>query len=303
MLEAEQRREMAEGALIAVTGRRHRSFLYLLGRFMWQYPLGATGGVVLLFIVLVAIFAGQIAPYSPLAQDIPNGLRGPGGEFWLGTDILGRDLFSRVVFGARISLYVGLLAVSIGTVLGTLLGIASGYIGGRLDLLVQRFVDTVMGFPSLILAMVMVVGLGASVNNVTLALATTLTPRMIRISRGSALTVKEEVYIAASQAIGASTLRVMLRHVLPNSMAPVFVLATGYLGTVIVAEASLSFLGLGVPPPTPSWGALLQQGSEYLEGAPWLTIFPGVALSAVVFSFAFLGDALRDAFDPRLRGR
>ena len=160
-----------------------------------------------------------------------------------------------------------------------------------------------MGFPGLVLAMVLLVAMGASLNNVTLAISISFIPRMIRLSRSTAPSIKEEVYVLAAQAIGAGSWRIMLRHVLPNSLAPVFVLATGYLGTAILIEASLSFLGLGVPPPTPSWGALLQQGSEYLEGAPWLTIYPGVALSAVVFSFAFLGDALRDAFDPRLRGR
>jgi peptide/nickel transport system permease protein len=199
---------------------------------------------------------------------------------------------------------VGLLSVLLGTSSGLILGLTSGYVGGRFDLAVQRLVDIFMGFPGLIFAMILVVALGASINNVTLAIGITMAPRMTRLARSSALTVKEEVYILASQAMGASSLRILLRHVLPNSLAPVFVLATGSLGTAIIAESGLSFLGLGVPPPNPSWGGMLSEGAQGgMEVAPWLVLAPGAALSVVVFSFAFLGDALRDALDPRLRGR
>ena len=294
----------AAQAIERVMDQRARlSRLSQLGGFARRFPLGAAGALTLLTLVLVAALAPQIAPYDPLEQDIPNRLTGPSSQFWLGTDDLGRDLFSRILFGARVSLYVGLMAVALGTVVGTPLGVASGYSGGWFDLLSQRIVDALMGFPSLVLAMVLVVALGASINNVTLAIGVMLAPRVMRLARSSALSIKEEVYVLAAQAIGASGLRVILRHVLPNALAPVFILATGYLGTAIIIEATLSFLGLGVPAPYPSWGNLLQLGTGgNLESAPWMAIFPGVALCVTIFSAAFLGDALRDALDPRLRG-
>ncbi len=275
-----------------------------LARAARSYPLGAFGGLVLLLLVLVAIFAPYVATQDPLAQDVDRRLEAPNSHYWLGSDFLGRDAYSRIVFGARVSLYVGLLSVLLGTSTGLLLGLTSGYVGGRFDLSLQRLVDIFMGFPGLIFAMILVVALGASINNVTLAIGITMMPRVVRLARSSALSVKEEVYILASQAIGASSPRVLLRHVLPNSLAPVFVLATGNLGTAIISESGLSFLGLGVPPPSPAWGGMLNEGAQGgMEVAPWLAIFPGLALSVVVFSFAFLGDALRDALDPRLRGR
>ena len=283
---------------------RRQSWFAYGKRFARRYPLGAFGAVVLLLLVVAAILAPQIAPYDPLDQDVPSRLTPPGSQYWLGSDTFGRDTFSRIIFGSRASLYVGLVSVAIGAVIGTLLGVASGYLGGRIDILMQRLVDALMGFPGLVLALLMVVALGASLNNVTIAISITFIPRMTRLARSSALSVKQEVYVLASQAIGAGGVRVILRHILPNCLAPVFVLATGYLGTAVVAEASLSFLGLGVPPPAPSWGGMLELAArERMESAPWLAIFPGLALSMVVFSFAFFGDALRDAFDPRLRGR
>lgn len=270
--------------------------------FIRRKPLGAFGATIVCLLILAAISAPLIATHDHLAQDVPNRLKEPGARFLFGTDNFGRDVFSRIVFGSRVSLYVGLLSVSIGTIIGVLLGVTSGYLGGKFDLLVQRVVDGLLGFPSLVLALLMVVVLKPSLEAVAIAIAIAFTPRMVRLSRASALSVKEEVYVLAGRAMGASTHRIVLMHVLPNSLAPVFVLATGYLGTAIVVEASLSFLGLGVPPPHPSWGGMLQFGARgYLEAAPWLTLFPGVALSLVVFSFAVFGDALRDVLDPRLR--
>ena len=280
------------------------SWLLALAKAGRSYPLGAFGAIVLVLLVVVAVFAPYVATHDPLVQDVYIRLEAPSFAHWVGTDFLGRDAYSRIVFGSRISLFVGLLAVLVGTSSGLLLGLTSGYVGGKFDLAIQRVVDIFMGFPSLIFAMILVVAMGASMNNVTLAIGITMAPRVVRLARGSALTVKEEVYILASQAIGASSIRVLLRHVLPNCLAPVFVLATGSLGTAIISESGLSFLGLGVPPPNPSWGGMLKEGAVGgMEVAPWLAVMPGIAISVVVFSFAFLGDALRDAFAPRLRGR
>jgi len=281
----------------------HLRGLVTVWRFARRYPLGFLGAIVLVLMIVIAILAPVLAPHSQVDMNLPRRLEPPNRTFWFGTDSFGRDVFSRVLYGARISLYVGFLSVGIASVVGTLAGVVSGYKGGVVDLAIQRLVDTLMGFPSLVMAMVLVVALGAAVNNVALAIAIAFTPRLLRIARSSAVSVKEEDYVIAARAIGASNVRIMLRHILPNSLAPVFVLATGYLGTAIVAEASLSFLGLGVPPPNPAWGSMLQEGTQgYMETAPWLAIFPGIALSMVVFSFSFLGDALRDALDPRLRG-
>lgn len=272
--------------------------------FIRNKPLGAAGAAVLILVVISAIFADVIAPYDPILQDIPYRLRPPDESFWFGTDNFGRDVFSRVVFGARISLYVGLLSVAVGTLAGVVVGIASGYLGGAFDLWIQRIMDALMGFPPLVLALILVVALGPSLNSVTAAIAVTYLPRVARLARGSALAIKREAYVDAARTVGCSTWRIMLRHVMPNSLTPVFVLATGQLGNAIVAEATLSFLGLGVPPPNPSWGGMLQIGARgFLESAPWLTLFPGLALSSVVFAFALFGDALRDVLDPRLKSR
>ena len=274
-----------------------------INSFARHYPLGFAGGALLVVMGIAAVLAPLIAPHDPLIQDIPNRLNAPSSQYWLGTDNFGRDVLSRTLYGARISLYVGFASVGLATVVGMLIGVASGYLGGLVDLLIQRVVDMLLGFPGLILAMVMVVAIGASLNNVVFAIAVVFSPRVVRLARSSALSIKEEPYVLAAQSIGASHIRIMLRHILPNALAPVFVLATGYLGTAIVVEASLSYLGLGVPPPDPSWGNMIFAGSRgNLEAAPWLSVFPGLALALVVFSFSFLGDALRDAFDPRLRG-
>ncbi len=294
-----------EGAVRpGVALRPKRAWTWHVWSFCRKKPLGAIGGISLLILVVTAIFAPLIATFDPLVQDIPNRLHSPSSQFLFGTDPFGRDMFSRIVFGARVSLYVGLISVVVGASVGTLVGISSAYAGGRVDLLVQRVVDAMQGIPGLILILALVVALGASLNNVTIAIAVAFVPRMVRLSRSQALSVKQEDYILAGRAIGNSTMRIILRHVLPNSLTPVIVLSTGYLGTAIVSEAGLSFLGLGVPPPHPSWGGMLQFGArQYQEAAPWLTIFPGLALTITVFGFNLFGDALRDTLDPRLRGR
>ena len=295
---------MAEVARPVTGLRARRPWRWHLWNFARKKPLGAIGGAILLVVVMAAIFAPFIGTIDPNVQEVSDRLIGPGFQFWFGSDDFGRDMYSRIVYGARVSLYVGLVAVIIGTTLGVVIGIASPYFGGWVDLVVQRVIDAMEGFPGLVLAMALVTAMGASLNNVVLAIAVALTPRMTRLTRSMALSVKEEDYILASQAIGATSLRIMMHHVLPNSLAPVIVLATGYLGTAIIVEAGLSFLGLGVPPPHPAWGRMLQSAArKYQEEALWLTMFPGAALAVTVFGFNLFGDALRDVLDPRLRGR
>ncbi len=282
--------------------RPKRTLAQNLTRFARRKPLGAISAVVLILLILTAIFAPVIATHDPILQSGPERLQAPSSDHWMGTDNLGRDVFSRVVFGARISLEVGFFAIGLGTAFGLVIGVMSGYLGGKLDLVVQRFVDVLMGFPFIVLAMILVVALGASLWNVAIALSVAIVPRVIRLSRSSTLMVKEEMYVMAAQTIGVSLPRMVFVHILPNTLGPVFVLVTGALGGVIVAEAGLAFLGLGIPPPAPSWGGMLNVGARgYMEAAPWMVIFPGLALSTVVFTFSLLGDALRDVLDPRLR--
>lgn len=300
---------MAEEALVRARPAAPKRFFDGTMRFMRKRPLGAFGAISLILLVLVAIFANQIAPYSPVEQLSreyylkPPGTAGPNGAFWFGTDRYSRDLFSRVIFGSRISLYVGIGAVLLASVSGTIVGVFSGYAGGKIDLFLQRLVDVWLGFPSLIFTILIVSMLGQSLNNVVLAIALSSWARFSRLARSQALTVRGLDYVVAANAMGASNMRQLLRHVLPNSLTPVIILSTSLLGTAIVAEASLSFLGLGVPPPWPAWGRLLQESQRtQLEAAPWLSIFPGLALTAAVYGFNMFGDALRDQLDPRLRG-
>ncbi|HLE81433.1 MAG TPA: ABC transporter permease [Dehalococcoidia bacterium] len=270
--------------------------VWLFGR---RSPLAAVCAAILIVAALAAVFADAVATHDPLAQDIPNRLKPAGGDFLLGTDNFGRDVFSRIVHGSQISLYVAVMSVLAGTVLGTSLGMASAYLAGWVDLVAQRVVDASLGFPLLVLTVVIVVALGASTHTVVFAIAVALMPQMVRLSRSRALSVKEEAYVMAARAAGASLPRIVLKHILPHSLGPIIAHATGWVGAALVAESALSFLGLGVPPPYPSWGGMLQEGRQYLEVAPWLTVLPGLALTITVLSFALLGDALRDELDPR----
>ena len=294
---------MAENLNAVNALRPKRSIREKAVDFFVKKPLGATGAVILGLLIVTAVFADFVGTHERDTQNVNERLLEPSSDHYFGTDQYGRDNFTRVVHGARVSIYVGLFSVAIGTIFGTILGAVSAYVGGKFDLIVQRIVDAFMGFPGLILALVLVATLGASLTNVIIAISVVLTPRMTRLARSSSLSIREEVYVLASQSIGASGMRIVLRHVLPNVMAPIFVFATSYLGTAIIIEASLSFLGLGVPPPMPSWGLMLNEATRgFFETSWWLSFFPGMALSLVVFSFALLGDALRDIFDPRLRG-
>lgn len=269
--------------------------------FFKEKPLGAIGGVIFLLMILVAILAPWLAPYDPISNDIPARLSPPSWQHLMGTDDLGRDVFSRILFGARISALVGVLASAIGISLGAVIGLASGYLGKKVDLYVQRVMDILLAFPSLILALAIMAVLGASVLNVIIAIAIPVIPRANRVVRSVAISVKEFQYVEAAQAIGSSQWRIIFRHVLPNCMASFLILATSMLGTAILIEASLSFLGLGIPPPAPSWGRSLSEAMRFNYNAPWLSIFPGLAISLIVFAANMFGDALRDIWDPRLK--
>ncbi len=278
-----------------------------VGQKIWHFartkPLGAISAIIIILTILTAISADVITPYDPL--DLVHepfesmSLSAP-----LGADDLGRDVLSRVIYGARVSMYVGLLSVFIGITLGTIIGILSAYIGGVLDLAIQRVVDALMAFPAIIMALGLAAALGASINNIVAALVVILLPGAIRVIRAQVLSIKELDYTLAAQAIGARPWRIMLRHILPNVTASYIVLSTITLGLAIIIEASLTFLGVGVSPDIPTWGGMLTDGAQkYIRNAWWLAVFPGVAISVVVFSINFLGDALRDVLDPRLRGR
>ncbi len=274
-----------------------------IGAFCRTKPLGAVSAAIIIVTILTAIFAPLIAPYDPL--DLTHDpFISPTANAWLGADELGRDVFSRVIFGARVSMYVGLASVIIGISLGTIIGIVSAYVGGIIDLTIQRVVDALMAFPAIIMALGLTAVLGSSVNNIVAALVVILLPGAIRVIRAQVLSIKELDYTLAAQAVGARPWRIMLRHILPNVVASYIVLSTITLGLAIIIEASLTFLGVGISADIPTWGGMLTEGAQkYIRTAWWLAVFPGLAISVVVFAINFLGDALRDTLDPRLRGR
>ena len=272
-------------------------------RFVRRKPLGAAGAFVLIVMVLAAVFADHIAPYDPLSLDLVTQFARPGLEHPFGSDYLGRDVLSRVIHGARVSLFVGTLTAVISVGAGAILGILSGYLGGWTDLILQRFVDGLQAFPVVILVLVIVTTLGPSLTNAIIAISAILMTYTVRVARGHTLSIKENMYVEAAHSIGASELRIMVRHILPNIAAPLVILGSIWFANAVIIEASLSFLGLGAQPPTPSWGRMLSvEGRVYMERAPWLALFPGIAISLVVLATNFLGDALRDVWDPRLRG-
>jgi peptide/nickel transport system permease protein len=275
----------------------------VLVRFCRKKPLGAVGGAIMLAMLVVAIFAPQLATHDPIATSAAATLAPPGPEHWLGTDHLGRDTYSRLIWGTRVSLIVGVASTLLGSFLGGVIGLLSGYFGGTLDLITQRLLDILQGLPLLVLALVMAASLGPSIPNVVVAISIPIMPRAARVIRASVLSIREMQYVEAARALGLQHLRIAFRHVMPNTVGPFIVLMTAQLGSAILTEAALSFLGLGVPEPYPSWGRMLSvSAAEYAQKAPYLVLFPGIAISLAVFGSNLLGDALRDTLDPRLRG-
>ena len=272
-------------------------------RFTRKKPLGAAGGVLMLVMLLTALLANVIETHDPIATNAAATLARPSEEHWLGTDHLGRDIYSRIVHGARVSLIVGIGSTLLGSVLGGIIGLLSGYAGGKTDLIAQRLLDILQGLPLLVLALVMSASLGPSIPNVIIAISIPIVPRASRQIRASVLSIREMQYIEAARALGLRHLRIAFRHVLPNTVGPFIVLVTAQLGSAILVEAALSFLGFGVPEPYPSWGRMLSvSAAEYAQKAPHLVLFPGIAISLAVFGSNLFGDALRDTLDPRLRG-
>ena len=280
-----------------------RTFRNHLVFFITKKPLGAVGAAVAILLVVTAVFAPAIANHDPYETVVANIYAAPLTENFFGADRLGRDVYSRLIYGARISLYVGILSSFIGCTIGMAVGVASVRFGGVTDLIVQRFIDAMIAFPTLILAIAIMAALGGSLNNVVIALSIVYIPSTARIMRAQFLAINEMDYILAVRAVGAGDWRIMWKHMIPNAFALYLVIVTFHLGGAIIAEASLSFLGVGVPIDVPSWGGMLSgAASQYVALAPWLAVFPGVAIALVVFSWNVLGDALRDVLDPRLKG-
>ena len=288
--------------------RRHPpGRLAATGQALWRFarrkPLGAISGLVVLAMLVMAVFAEGIAPYGYDETVRGARMKPPSAAHWLGTDNLSRDIWSRVVYGARVSVTVGFATIALGTVCATALGVSSGYFGGKYDLVVQRIVDAWMSFPYLVIILSVMAVLGPGLLNVILSLSIIVAATGSRVIRGVTISVAQHAYVEAARAIGCGHTRIVFRHILPNVTATIIILSTIGLGGIILAESALSFLGFGVPPPYPSWGSMLSgSGRTYMYRAPWMAIWPGVAISLAVFAFNMLGDALRDVFDPRLRG-
>ncbi len=273
---------------------------------MWKRakrnPLIWVGGVIVLGLILVAIFAPQLATADPVKQSLTQRFSAPGTNgFVLGSDNFGRDVWSRLVYGSRISLWVGLISAGIGVSAGLVLGVLSGYFGGVIDMVMGRVMDVIMAFPSILLALAIVSALGPSLQNAVIAIGITSIPRFFRVVRGSVIQVREREFVVAAEALGARDLWIMLRHVLPNIMSPIIVVSSLNIATAILVEASLSFLGLGVAPPTPTWGSMITDGKQNMETAPWISLYSGVAIMVAVLGFNLLGDGLRDVLDPKMK--
>ena len=294
---------MADSSSGVAETKRHSWLFDVLIRLVKEKPLGTVGGVITLLLLFTGIFADFLAPYDMNECWVGGFLTPPSAKFWFGTDNVGRDIFSRIIFGARISVIVGLSAATLATIISSLIGIVCGYIGGKLDLIVQRGVDIWMSLPTLVVLMILITIMGASMWSIIIALGFAVGISGSRIIRGAVINVKENAYLAAAVAIGCPTTRILTRHILPNVMSTIIVLFSIRVPSMILSEASLSFLGFGIPPPTPTWGGMLSgSGRDYMFMAPWMVIWPGLALSIVVYGVNMFGDAVRDLLDPRLRG-
>ena len=282
---------------------KSRSKWYRAKRLFQRYPLGAIGSFIVLLVVFAAVFADFVAPYDPTPTSAKMSLSPPGSDMLFGGDMMGRDVLSRIIHGARISLAVGIGSTILGGVIGTIIGLMCGYWMGLFDLLIQRIIDMMQALPLLVMALVMAASLGPSLENTIIAISIPLVPQVARVIRSNVLSLRELPFVEAARAVGMSDLRIVFRHILPNTLAPLIVLGTAQLGSAILTEASLSFLGLGVPEPYPSWGRMLSESAaENVRVAPWLVIFPGIAISAAVFGANLMGDAVRDFLDPRNQG-
>ncbi len=295
--------QVRENLIAAEPPRRPGMFKYSVYYFRHKF-LGTVGLVIVVTMIVIALLADLIAPFAYQQQNYEDVLAAPNFTYLFGTDNFGRDIFSRIVHGARISMLVGFLSVLVGTGIGAVVGLISGFFMGKVDAVVQRLVDMWMSFPDLILALTIVAVFGNTLPNVILAIAATILPRGVRIIRSATISIREMDYTMAARSIGASDLRTMLRHIMPNTVAPFLIIMSSMFGTAILTEAGLSYLGLGISEPTPSWGRMLTgQAAQYAPRAPWIIAFPGIFITLTVMGFAFFGDALRDLFDPRQRGR
>jgi len=291
-----------DAPLLIAKASSPRRWLMGLRSFARRWPLGTAGAMIILLMIGSAVFAPFIAPYAPLETDFAAQFSPPTTAHWLGTDAFGRDLLSRIIYGSRTALLVGFASAFLGATLGAILGVASAYFGGRIDLVVQRLVEIFLAFPIIILALAVVSILGTGIGNVIVAITVPMIPNCARVVRSSALAVRQMPYVEAAMAGGCGYVRIIFRHMLPNVMAPYLIMLTAFVGQAILLEASLSFLGLGVAEPTPAWGLMLRGAAvEFAESAPWMAIFPGLAISLGVFAFNLFGDSLRDALDPKLR--
>lgn len=271
-------------------------------RFSRQRPLGAVGAAIIFIMIVAAVLAGFVAPYDPLATNYGTMLQAPSSFHWFGTDSYGRDVFTRIIYGSRTALWIGFAASFLGSTLGALIGVTSAYFGGKIDLVLQRFMDLLLSFPLIVLALVVVSLLGSGMTNVIFAITVPMVPRCALVVRSSALTLREMPFIEAARALGFGPLRIIVRHMMPNVIAPYLIMLTAFLGQAILLEASLSFLGLGVAEPQAAWGLMLRGAAvEFAERAPWMAVYPGIAISLAVFAFNLFGDSLRDALDPKLR--